>query len=88
LRAPVDQVVVARVGDRLVRAGLVHAVDPAARLHVGDLMSFQRAQRMVVDAPRPAILVVDRYPGVRADRVLAERWMIVYHGMRYCVMRQ
>src|SRR5262252_3706839 len=73
LRRAVDQIVVVLVGERAIGAGGVLAVHARAVAHGVDLAPGERAYRMKVVAPGPAILVVDRDPEVAVDRVVAAR---------------
>src|SRR5262245_44565336 len=73
LRAAVDEIVVVLVCQRAERAGLVRAVDAFAFLHVVPFLVGQRLLRMEIDAPGPAIVIVDRHPDMAAERVIAER---------------
>src|SRR6516225_964031 len=73
LRRTVDQIVVVLVGERPIGAGGVLAVNARAVAHGLDLAPGERAYRMKVVAPGPAILVVDRDPEVAVDRVVAAR---------------
>src|SRR5882672_9932957 len=72
LRA-VDQVVVPAVRKRDEGARHVLYVDPGAFLHRLALARGKRPVGMVVDAPGPASLVVDRHPHVRAERMARTR---------------
>src|SRR5437868_14665094 len=61
LRGAIHQVVVVLVGDRpVVRIHL--GVDALAVAHRRQLRLRQRARRVIVEAPRPAVLVVNRDP--------------------------
>src|SRR5262249_707171 len=73
LRRAVDQIVVVLVGEGLVAAGGVLAVPARAVAHGVDLAPGERAYRMKVVAPGPAILVVDRDPEVAVDGVVGAR---------------
>src|SRR5262249_59483705 len=71
LRTAVDQVIVVLVGQWPERAGHVRAMDALALPHVAPLVLGQRPVGAEVDAPGPAMLIVDRPPDVTAGRVLA-----------------
>src|SRR6185312_16410349 len=73
LRRAVHQVVVVLVGDRPIGAGDDLAVDALAVLHGLALGIGDRARRMIVVAPGPAVLVVDRDPEVAVHGVAAAR---------------
>src|SRR5262249_54827243 len=73
LRRAVDQIVVVLVGERPIGAGGVLAVHARAVPHCVDLAPGERAYRMKIVAPGPAILVVDGDPEVAVDRVIAAR---------------
>src|SRR5262245_32900612 len=64
LRRAVDQIVVVLVRERPIAARRVLAVHARAVAHGVDLAGGERANRMKVVAPGPAILVVDRDPEV------------------------
>src|SRR5439155_25561438 len=53
-------------------AVLVLAMDALAFFHVLAFLGTERSLGLEVDAPRPAMVVVDRNPDVAAQRVLAE----------------
>ena len=73
LRAAIDEVIVILVGQRPERAaGLVDAVNTFAFRHGTTFLLRQRLARMEVDAPRPAIVVVDRYPDMTPESMFAE----------------
>src|SRR5712691_11289684 len=69
LHRAVEQVVVRLVGERNESAGSVLHVNPRAVFHGLHFGRAQRPTRVVIDAPCPAVLVVDRHPCVRSDRV-------------------
>src|SRR5262245_4228112 len=73
LRTAIDEIVVVLVGQRAERAGLVGTMDAFALLHVMAFLGGQRFARMEVDAPGPAIVIVDWHPDVAAERMVAER---------------
>src|SRR6516225_5436069 len=73
LRRAVNQIVVVLVGERPIGARGVLAVHARAVAHGVNLAPGERAYRMKVVAPGPAILVVDRDPEVAVDRVIAAR---------------
>ena len=75
--AAVHQVVVVLVGKRAIGAGHVLDVNPLAVTHRGDLVIGERARRVVVEAPRPAVVVVNRNPQVAMDRVAPRGGIIV-----------
>jgi two-component system, LuxR family, sensor histidine kinase DctS len=60
-------------GNVPIGARLVFAVDSPADFHVAALLVGQRLVRVEVDAPGPAVVIVDRHPHVTPQRVLAER---------------
>src|SRR5262249_60353962 len=69
----IDQVVVVLVRQRSERAGHVRAMDALALLHMAPFLLRQRTIGAEVDAPGPAMVIVDRHPDVTAERVIAER---------------
>src|SRR4029453_11137149 len=73
LRLAIDQIVVVLVGERAIRAGNVLYVDALAVAHRRELGLGQIADRMIVEAPRPAVFVVDRDPEMAVDRMVAAR---------------
>src|SRR4029079_12806601 len=73
LRGPIDQVVVVLVGERTVGARLDLDVDALAVAHRRQLRGRQLADRVVVEAPRPAGVVVDGDPEMAVHRVIAAR---------------
>ena len=73
LRHAVDHVVVVFVDHRAERAGNEIDVDAAAVAHDFKLVRRERPRRMVGEAPRHAVLVVDRHEGVAVERVVAIR---------------
>src|SRR5262249_10872880 len=73
LRRAVDEIIVVLVGERPIGAGGVLAVHASAVAHGVDLAPAERAYRMIVVAPGPAILGVDRDPEVAVDRVVTAR---------------
>src|SRR5262249_61253054 len=73
LCAAIDQVVVLLVCQRPERPRHVRAMDALALLHVVPLLLGQRTVGAEVDAPGPAMVVVDRHPDMTAERVIAER---------------
>src|SRR5262249_60480503 len=73
LRRAVDQIVVVLVGERPIATRRVLAVHARAVAHGVDLAPGERANRMKVVAPGPAMLVVDRDPEVAVDRMVAAR---------------
>jgi hypothetical protein len=72
LRLAVEQIIIVLVRLRPKGAGLVLAVDTPPLLHVAALLCGELLLRMEIDAPGPAVFVVDRYPHMAAERVLAE----------------
>ena len=84
----VDQVVVVLVLQRPVGAGDVLAVHAVAVLHRLHLGCGQRADRVVVERVRPAVLVVDRDPEVAVHRVVAARRHHREAGITHGVIRQ
>jgi len=70
------------------RAGHVFHVYAFAGLHRGELGIRQRALRVIIDAPRPGILIVARHPHVRRRAMPARGGMMVCVGMIHGVMRQ
>ena len=70
LRLAVHQVVVGLVGGGDVGAGHVGDVDALAGLHGLALLVGERARHLVVEAPGPAVLVVDRHPEVAVHRMV------------------
>src|SRR5262249_61358865 len=68
-----DSVVVGLVGERPVAAGGVLAGPGRAGAHGVGLAPGERAYRMKVVAPGPAILGVDRDPEVAVDGVVGAR---------------
>src|SRR2546422_469920 len=74
LRGAVDKIVVRLVRERNEGARHVLHVDPRAFLHRLQLRGAERAVRMIVDAPGPAVLVVDRHPGVRPEGMSRPGW--------------
>jgi hypothetical protein len=69
----VDQVVVVLISQRPERARRIGAMDALAFFHRPPLPRGQRLARMEVDAPRPAIVIVDRHPDVTSQRMIAKR---------------
>src|SRR5262249_46285375 len=67
LRLAVQQIVFRLVGERNERAGHVFDVNALPVLHCRDFRFRERAPGMVVDAPGPAALIIDRHPGVRTQ---------------------
>jgi hypothetical protein len=56
--------------------------------HRGALIGSQIAIGVVIDAPRPAIMIVNRDPGVPANWMTGAGGMRLYHGMIQGVIRQ
>src|SRR5690349_12039870 len=67
LRFAIEQVIVRLVGERNESAWHVFDVNALAVLHCRDFRFRQRALGMIVDAPGPAIFIVDRHPGMRTQ---------------------
>src|SRR4051794_16937257 len=60
LRGAVDQVIVVLVGERAIAAGDEFDIDTLAVLHRLHFALGERTHRMIVEAPRPAVFVVNR----------------------------
>src|SRR6266545_7096942 len=73
LRRAVHQVVVVLVGERPIGAGLTGRMDAFALLHRLALGAREIARRMIVVAPSPAVVVVDRNPEVAMHRMATAR---------------
>src|SRR5436190_21751475 len=73
LRRAVDQIIVVLVGYRPEGAGHVFDVNTLTVSHRLDLIGCQRARGEVVEAPGPAILVIDRNPKVAAHGMTTAR---------------
>ena len=73
LRRAVDEVVVVPVLQRTESEREHLHVDALAVLHRMAFVGGEGAHRMVVEAPRPAIVIVDRDPEVAVHRVIAAR---------------
>src|SRR5579864_6367431 len=73
LRVAIHQVVVALVGERIERTRDRFHMNARAVVHRRDFLARERAAWMIIDAPRPGVVVVDRNPGVTADRVATAR---------------
>src|SRR5260221_10541709 len=71
LGGAIDQVVIVLVGQRPERIGSTFDMDTFAVPHRGHFGVGEIADRVVVEAPGPAILVVDRYPEMAMDRMIA-----------------
>src|SRR5262249_50251064 len=72
LCAPIEEIVVVLVRFRSEGAPFVRAVDALTLLHMMALLFGQRFVRVEVDAPGPAMLVVDRDPDMAAKRMVPE----------------
>ena len=73
LRLAVHQIVVGLVGGRDVGARHIGDVDALAGLHRLALLVGERARHLVVEAPGPAVVVVDRHPEVAVHRMIGAR---------------
>src|SRR5437868_9536630 len=73
LRRAVDQIIVVLVGYRPEGAGHVFDVNTLTVSHRLDLIGCQRARGEVVEAPGPAILVIDRNPKVTVHWMITPR---------------
>src|SRR5215472_15769802 len=73
LRLAIHEVIVVLVRERTECAGLIGAVDSLALLHVAPLLGRQRLTGVKIDAPGPAIVVVNRHPDVTAEGMVAKR---------------
>jgi hypothetical protein len=60
----VDEVVIVLVGERLVGSRNAFHVNALAVFHGSPLRRRERPGHLVIEAPRPAVLVVDGYPEV------------------------
>src|SRR5262249_50151009 len=72
LRRTVHEVIIVLVGNRAEGAGLIGTMNALAFLHVASLDHGQRLVGVKIDAPGPAIIIVDRYPNVPTEGVIAE----------------
>src|SRR5256885_10146885 len=80
LGGAIDEVVVVFIGFGPPSLGspaialFVDHVAAGAVAHRRDLGVGERAHRVVVPVPNPAVLIIDRDPEMSADRVVAARW--------------
>ena len=84
----IHQVVVAPIGSGNESAGHIGYMNAFACNHRGALIGSQIAVGVVIDAPRPAIMIVNRDPGVPANWMTGAGGMRLYHGMIQGVIRQ
>src|SRR6476661_4571755 len=73
LRFAIHQIIVGFVGQRNKCAGHIFYVDALAVLHCRNFGFGERTLGMIIDAPGPAGLIVDRYPGMRAQWMACSR---------------
>src|SRR5215468_364643 len=73
LGGAIDQIVIVFVGKRTERAGRTFDMDALAVAHRRHFGVGEIADRVVVEAPGPAILVIDRNPEMAVDRMIAAR---------------
>ena len=73
MRGPVHQVIIGFVLQRNEGAGHVLHMDAGTVMHGFLFALAQIAARVIVDAPGPAVLVIDRHPGMRAQRMIGAR---------------
>ena len=71
LRRTIHQVVVGFIGNRAVGAGDELGIDALGVLHRGMFFGVQIARRMMGEGPGPAVLVIDRHPGMAVQGVIA-----------------
>src|SRR5262249_48618910 len=71
LGGTVDQVIVVLVGERAEGSWDIAHVDALSVAHRGDFGLRQLTNGVVVEAPGPAILVVDRDPEMTVNRMIA-----------------
>src|SRR5690606_35485377 len=74
LRLPINEIVVVFIGLWAPATRLIFAMNAFARLHVRPLGFRKRPVGAEIDAPSPAIVVVNRHPNMPTQCVVAKGW--------------